>query len=179
MLPKVNPTISLVWVLLNWHFDEEMSRCLMKVLFADADRFKKFSLRLEDILFDYSKNIITAKTQQLLLQLAEECKIKEAVESMFSGDLINETEGRSVLHTALRNFSGKPVYSEGKDVMPEVHKVQQQMKDFCAKVHSGELKGYTGKKIKYFVNIGIGGSDLGPLMVTEALKPNSVEVSQP
>jgi len=151
----------------------------MKVLFADADRFKKFSLHFEDILFDYSKNIITAKTQQLLLQLAEECKVKEAIEGMFSGDIINETEGRSVLHTALRNFSGKPVYSEGQDVMPEVHKVQQQMKDFCAKVHSGEWKGYTGKKIKYFVNIGIGGSDLGPLMATEALKPYWVEGVQP
>lgn len=179
MLPKVNPTITQAWLLLKRHFDEEMSRCQMKTLFADADRFKKFSLQFGDILFDYSKNIITAKTQQLLLQLAEECKTKEAIESMFNGDLINETEGRSVLHTALRNFSGKPVYSEGKDVMPDVQKVQQQMKDFCAKVHNGEWKGYTGKKIKYFVNIGIGGSDLGPLMVTEALKPYWVDGVQP
>ncbi len=175
MLPKVNPTITQAWLLLKRHFDEEMSRSQMKTLFADADRFKKFSLQFGDILFDYSKNIITPKTMQLLLQLAEECKIKEATECMFSGDMINETEGRSVLHTALRNFSGKPVYSEGKDLMPEVQKVQQQMKDFCARVHSGDWKGYTGKKIKYFVNIGIGGSDLGPLMVTEALKPYWME----
>ena len=98
---------------------------------------------------------------------------------MFSGEKINETEGRSVLHTALRNFSGEPVLSDGKDVMPEVKKVLDQMKNFCSRVHSGEWKGYTGKKIKYFVNIGIGGSDLGPVMVTEALKPYWVEGIQP
>ncbi|HWB28360.1 MAG TPA: glucose-6-phosphate isomerase [Chitinophagaceae bacterium] len=176
MLPKVNPTITQAWLLLRRHFEEEMNRCQMKALFAaDEDRFSKFSLRFKDILFDYSKNIISPKTMQLLLQLAEECRVKEAIECMFSGDVINETEGRSVLHTALRNFSGNPVYSEGNDVMPEVQKVQQQMKDFCKAVHTGEWKGYTGKKIKYFVNIGIGGSDLGPLMVTEALKPYWVE----
>lgn len=121
------------------------------------------------------KNIITPKTIQLLLQLAEECKVKDAIEAMFSGELINETEQRSVLHTALRNFSGNPVLSEGKDVMPDVHKVLQHMKDFCASIHSGDWKGYTEKKIKYIVNIGIGGSDLGPVMVTEALKPYWVE----
>ena len=176
MLPKVNPTNTQAWLLLRRHHEDEMQRVKMKELFAqDADRFKKFSLSFEQLLFDYSKNIITGKTLHLLLQLAEECKLKEAIEHMFSGDLINETEGRSVLHTALRNFSGKPVISEGQDVMPAVHKVQAQMKAFCEAVHSGQWKGYSGKKIKYIVNIGIGGSDLGPVMVTEALKPYWVE----
>ena len=110
----------------------------MKTLFEnDADRFNKFSIRFNDILFDYSKNIITQKTMQLLLLLAEECNVKAAIEAMFSGDIINETEHRSVLHTALRNFSDKPVYSEGVDVMPEVSKVQAQMKQFCEGIHSG------------------------------------------
>ena len=141
----------------------------------DTDRFSKFSTRIDDILFDYSKNIITEKTIQLLLQLAEECKVKEAIEAMFNGDKINETENRSVLHIALRNFSKEPCIADGKDVMPDVKNVLQQMKSFCDKIHSGEWKGYTGKKIKYIVNIGIGGSDLGPLMVTEALKPYWME----
>ena len=152
----------------------------MKRLFAeDENRFKKFSISFGDIFFDYSKNIIMPKTLQLLLQLADDCKVKEAIEEMFSGEKINETENRSVLHTALRNFSGEPVLSDGKDVMPDVQRVQQQMKAFCEKIHSGEWKGYTGKKIKYIVNIGIGGSDLGPVMVTEALKPYWVEGIQP
>ena len=131
----------------------------------------KFSIRFNDILFDYSKNIINNKTVQLLLQLAEECKVKEAIESMFKGDRINETENRSVLHVALRNFSDREFIVDGENVMPAIKKVQQHMKDFCARIHNGEWKGYTGKQIKYIVNIGIGGSDLGPVMVTEALKP--------
>ncbi|SIT26808.1 glucose-6-phosphate isomerase [Filimonas lacunae] len=176
MLPKVNPTNTQAWLLLRRHYEDEMQRMHLRDLFTqDADRFQKFSLTLGDILFDYSKNLITPKTQHLLLQLAEDCSLKEAIASMFAGDLINETEGRSVLHTALRNFSGNPVVSEGKDVMPDVQRVQQQMKDFCANVHGGKWKGYTGKKIKYIVNIGIGGSDLGPVMVTEALKPYQVK----
>src|ERR1043166_10006583 len=136
----------------------------------DADRFSKFSTSLDDIVFDYSKNRVNEKTKGLLLKLAEECKLKEAIEAMFNGDKINETEGRSVLHVALRNFSKEPVYSEGKDVMPEVKRVLKQMRTFCDKVHKGDWRGYSGKKIRYIVNIGIGGSDLGPLMVTEALK---------
>jgi len=104
--------------------------------------------------------------------------LKDAITAMFEGELINETEKRSVLHVALRNFSGKPVYSTGKNIMEDVHRVQQQMKSFCAKVHNGEWKGYTGKKIRYIVNIGIGGSDLGPFMVTEALKPYWKEGTQ-
>jgi len=172
MLPKINPSSTQAWLLLKKHQKEEMQRVHMKTLFEnDADRFNKFSIRFNDTLFDYSKNIITQKTMQLLLLLAEECNVKAAIEAMFSGDIINETEHRSVLHTALRNFSDKPVYSEGVDVMPEVRKVQAQMKQFCEGIHSGAWKGYTGKPIKYIVNIGIGGSDLGPQMVTEALKP--------
>ncbi len=172
MLPKINPTSTQAWLLLKKHQKEEMQRVHMKTLFEnDPERFKKFSLCFSDILFDYSKNIIIPKTMQLLLLLAEECNVKAAIEAMFSGDIINETEQRSVLHTALRNFSDKPVYSEGTDVMPEVRKVLAQMKQFCELIHSGTWKGYTGKPIKYIVNIGIGGSDLGPLMVTEALKP--------
>lgn len=175
MLSATDPTATKAWQQLSAHA-EEMKKVQMKELFkADANRFQQFSLFLDDILFDYSKNIITEKTMQLLLQLAEECKVKEGIEKMFSGDEINHTEKRAVLHTALRNFSGKPVLVNGKDVMPDVKKVNAQMKDFCARIHSGEWKGYTGKKIKYIVNIGIGGSDLGPVMVTEALKPYWVE----
>ncbi|MFT3823104.1 MAG: glucose-6-phosphate isomerase [Chitinophagaceae bacterium] len=172
MLPKVKPHHTEAWQKLKDHY-KKASRHHMRDLFKkDPERFEKFSLPLgEEILVDYSKNRITGKTLDLLLQLAEECEVKEAIEAMFTGSIINETEGRSVLHTALRNFSDQPVYSNGNNVMPDVEKVLQQMKDFCSRVHSGEWKGYTGKKIRYIVNIGIGGSDLGPFMVTEALKP--------
>jgi len=172
MLPNINPSGTQAWFLLKKHHDEEMNRKNMKSLFAaDEDRFKKFSIQFQDILFDYSKNIINDKTLQLLLQLADDCKLGEAIHNMFSGIKINETENRSVLHTALRNFSDTPILVDGKDVMPLVRKVLDHMNSFCEQVHSGKWKGYTGKKIKYIVNIGIGGSDLGPVMVTEALKP--------
>jgi glucose-6-phosphate isomerase len=175
MLPKINPLITPAWKELQTHFSE-MRYVRMRDLFKmDPERFSKFSLCVKDIVFDYSKNIITDKTISLLLKLAEECRVKDAVEAMFNGDKINETENRAVLHTALRNFSGEPVYTEGKDVMPDVKKVLRQMKNFCNKVHEGRWRGYTGKKIRYIVNIGIGGSDLGPLMVTEALKPYWLE----
>lgn len=176
MLPRINPTNTQAWFLLTKHHEEEMNRRHMRDLFAaDPDRFRKFSLRLGDILFDYSKNIINQKTLQLLLQLAEDCQVKEAIHDMFAGIKINETEQRSVLHTALRNFSDEVILVEGKDIMPRIRKVQDHMKECCAQVHSGEWKGYTGKKIRYIVNIGIGGSDLGPLMVTEALRPYWIE----
>ena len=172
MLPRINPTNTQAWMLLRKHHQDEMSRKHMRDLFAqDPDRFKKFSICLEETVFDYSKNIINQKTLQLLLQLAEECKVKEAIHEMFAGIKINETEQRSVLHTALRSFSDTPILVDGKDIMPLIEKVKSQMHTFCKKIHSGEWKGYTGKKIKYIVNIGIGGSDLGPVMVTEALKP--------
>ncbi len=172
MLPKVNPTNTQAWFLLKKHHDEEMNRRHMRDLFAaDKERFEKFSISFQDILFDYSKNIINQKTLQLLLQLAEECHLKDAIHAMFAGLKINETEHRSVLHTALRNFSDTPILVDGKDVMPLVRKVLNHMKIFCQQIHDGTWKGYSGKKIKYIVNIGIGGSDLGPVMVTEALKP--------
>jgi glucose-6-phosphate isomerase len=172
MLPRINPTNTQAWFLLKKHHEEEMSRRHMRDLFAaDPERFQKFSLTFEDTLFDFSKNIVNQKTMQLLLQLAEDCKLHDAIHDMFAGLKINETERRSVLHTALRNFSDTPILVDGKDIMPHVRKVLNHMKDFCEEVHSGKWKGYTGKKIRYIVNIGIGGSDLGPVMVTEALRP--------
>lgn len=171
MFPSIKPDNTQAWKELKTHY-EEARRWHIKNLFSeDADRFRKFSIRQGDILVDFSKNIITEKSIDLLINLANECRVKDAIEAMFSGEKINKTEDRPVLHTALRNFSGRPVLADGKDVMPVVHDVHQQMKEFCNRVHSGEHLGCTGKKIKYVVNIGIGGSDLGPYMVTEALTP--------
>ena len=179
MLPKINPAETESWKQLQQHF-EEMKNVRVKELFMeDQERFQKYSFAVPEIVCDFSKNIINDTTMQMLLQLANECRLRDAIDAMFSGEKINETEDRAVLHTALRNFSGEPVLSDGKDVMPEIKKVLEQMKNFCARIHSGEWKGYSGKKIKYFVNIGIGGSDLGPVMVTEALKPYWVEGIQP
>ena len=143
----------------------------MRELFAeDAERFDTFSLRFNDILVDYSKNIITSETLALLQNLARECGVSEAIEAMFSGDKINATEGRSVLHTALRNQSDRAVLVDGEDVMPGVKAALAKMKGFADRVTGKTWLGYTGKPVKYIVNIGIGGSDLGPVMVTEALK---------
>ncbi|MBD0297944.1 MAG: glucose-6-phosphate isomerase, partial [Flavisolibacter sp.] len=175
MFPRINPTTTAAWKALSQHA-EEIKEVHLRELFAhDPERFKKWALCLNDIVVDVSKNRMRDETMQYLLQLAEQCRLKEAIEAMYNGEFINETENRSVLHIALRNFSDKPIYTAGKNVMEDVRQVQQQMKDFCEKVHSGEWKGYTGKKIKYIVNIGIGGSDLGPYMVTEALKPYWLE----
>ncbi|MBZ5856277.1 glucose-6-phosphate isomerase [Flavihumibacter profundi] len=172
MLPTVNPSQTSAWKSLQQHYDQEMKQAHMRELFEkDPERFSRFSRCFGDILFDFSKNIITGKTWSLLLQLAAETKVNEAIQAMFNGEPINQTEGRAVLHTALRNQSGKPVITAGKDIMPDVLAVLAQMKSFAAKIHSGEWTGYSGKPICYIVNIGIGGSDLGPLMVTEALKP--------
>lgn len=172
MLPKINPASTQAWFLLKKHYEEEMNRAHMKNMFAsDPERFDKFSIEWNDILFDYSKNILAPKTLQLLLQLAEECKLKESIHAQFAGVKINETENRSVLHTALRNFTDTPILVEGKDVMPLVRRVQQQMENCCQAIHTGKWRGYSGKKIRFIVNIGIGGSDLGPVMVTEALRP--------
>jgi len=170
MLKKINPEKTNAWNELQKHY-ETMQLASMKEMFAeDSDRFNKFSLQFEDMLLDYSKNIINNETMEMLFQLAQECELGDAIGKMFTGDKINETENRAVLHTALRNFSGNPVYVDGEDVMPEVKLVLLQMKEFSEKILSGEWKGYTGKPITDIVNIGIGGSDLGPVMVTEALK---------
>ena len=176
MLPRINPTNTQAWFVLQKHYEEEMNRRHMRDLFAaDPDRFKKFSITLGDILFDYSKNIINEKTLKLLLQLAEDCNVKQAIAEQFAGVAINETENRAVLHTALRSFDPTPILVDGTDIKPGIQKVRAQMEAFCAAIHNGTHTGYTGKKIKYIVNIGIGGSDLGPVMVTEALKPYWVE----
>ena len=142
----------------------------MKDLFkADSERFKKFSIHFEDILFDYSKNRITEETMQHLFALAKQCQVEQWRERMFSGEKINTTECRSVLHTALRNRSTKPVCVDGKDIMPEVHRVLEKMEKFAREVRRGDWLGYTNKRITDIVNIGIGGSDLGPKMVCRAL----------
>jgi len=175
MLPRINPTTTLAWQLLQDHA-VEMKKVHMRDLFRDDPaRFGKYSLCLPDLVFDYSRNIITGQTMRLLLQLAEECRVADAAKALFSGVAINETEKRPVLHTALRNFSGQPVLVEGRDVMPGVKSVLRKMKKFCDAIHSGERRGYTGKRIRYIVNIGIGGSDLGPQMVTEALAPYRIK----
>ncbi|MGZ5253981.1 MAG: glucose-6-phosphate isomerase [Flavitalea sp.] len=175
MLPAVQPRKTQSWKALETHA-EQMSQQKIKDLFAnDSNRFSKFSMCEKDLVLDYSKNLVTEETMQLLRNLANECGLPAAIESMFNGEKINRTENRAVLHTALRNFSGKPAINDGEDVMPAVKKVLQKMENFCGRIHSGDWKGYTGKKIKYIVNIGIGGSDLGPSMVTEALKPYWIE----
>ena len=148
MFPKINPTETKAWQQLKQHYEEMKTASMKKMFQEDKDRFSKFSASIENLVFDYSKNRINEKTIRLLLQLAEECKVKDAMEAMFNGDKINETENRSVLHVALRNFSKEPVYSEGKDVMPQVKKVLRQMKKFCDEIHSGKRRGYSEKKIQ-------------------------------
>ncbi|MBL1410491.1 glucose-6-phosphate isomerase [Sphingobacterium faecale] len=170
MLPKINFTETQAYKYLADHFVSINDHTLKDLFASDPARFEKFSLRLEDILLDYSKNRIDERTMALLVQLAKECKLEDAIKAMFSGEKINVTEGREVLHTALRNQSENPVLVEGEDVMPKVRSVLAHMKDFTDRILSGEWRGYTGLKITDVVNIGIGGSDLGPVMVTEALK---------
>ena len=171
MLPTIDPSSTTAWKKLLVHY-EEMKEVQMTDLFKkDAERFNHFSICENELVFDYSKNIITGETIQLLLDLCTQCGLPKAIESMFSGEKINVTENRAVLHVALRNCFDHPMLHDGKDVMPEVGAVLSQMKSFCDELHNGNWKGYTGKPIKQIVNIGIGGSDLGPYMVTEALKP--------
>jgi glucose-6-phosphate isomerase len=173
MLKKLSFTEAPAYKKLTVHFDA-ISKLHMKNMFQeDAGRFSKFSLKFEDILFDYSKNNINEETIRLLVELATDLDLKDAITQMFSGAIINETEGRAVLHTALRNQSNTPVLVEGKDIMPDIKKVLSQMKTFSDQVVSGSWKGYTHEAITDIVNIGIGGSDLGPVMVTEALKAYS------
>jgi len=169
MLPKINPTQTNSWKALNEHFAQ--SDFDLRTLFQDdSERFNRFSIKRPDYLFDFSKNLIDDRTFELLLSLAEECGLKSSIEKMFSGDKINETEGRAVLHTALRDFSDKEILVDGENIKPGIKKVLDQMKTFSGKVISGEHKGFSGKEITDVVNIGIGGSDLGPVMVCSALK---------
>jgi glucose-6-phosphate isomerase len=171
MLSKIDPSATGAWEKLKNHYRD--SRALhMKDLFArDPARFDRFSILFEDILVDYSKNRITEETLRLLLELADACRVREAAERMFTGDRINETENRAVLHTALRNRSNTPVLVDGLDVMPDVNGVLGKMRKFSEKVRSGEWRGYAGDAVSDIVNIGIGGSDLGPVMATECLRP--------
>lgn len=171
MLPAINPANTAAWKKLQEHHKEIKQVSLQGLFENDPKRFDKFSCCTKDLVLDYSKNRITQKTIELLIDLAKECQLEKCRSLFFSGAAINATEHRAVLHTALRNFSSQPIYVEGKNVMPEVKKVLRQMKSFCESIHNGKHRGYSGKRIKYIVNIGIGGSDLGPLMVTEALKP--------
>lgn len=171
MLNKINPTKTSTWKALKDHYAVMKNVHMADLFSSDPDRFSTFSIKFEDILLDYSKNIINDKTVNLLLALAREVKLPDAIDSFFSGEKINETENRAVLHTALRNRSNTPVNVNGTDVMPEINAVLNHIKLFSEKIISGEWKGYTGKPITDIVNIGIGGSDLGPVMVTEALTP--------
>jgi glucose-6-phosphate isomerase len=172
MFPAINPTKTTAWSALQTHYQSMKDRHLRDLFTADPDRFQRFSRRLGDgFLVDFSKNRLTQKTMDLLLELARECQLETARDAMFSGETINGTEGRSVLHIALRNRGNRPILVEGEDVMPAVNKVLEQMEAFSQRIIGGEWKGYTGKRITDVVNIGIGGSDLGPVMVTEALRP--------
>lgn len=171
-MKNINPTQTKAWKALEAHFAANKDRQLSELFAADPARFDKFSATYKDnILVDYSKNLITDETLDLLIDLAHEVDLRSAIDAMFNGEKINHTEGRAVLHTALRNRSNRPVMVDGKDVMPEVNAVLAKIKTFCNNVISGEWKGYTGKAIQHVVNIGIGGSDLGPVMITEALRP--------
>ena len=171
MLPAIDPTATAAWKKLGAHH-AAIRNLHMRTLFAeDPGRFERFSLRLGDILVDYSKNRITAETMGLLTELARTCGLEAAIERMFRGEAINATEGRPVLHTALRNRANTPVVVGGEDVMPAVNAVLARMKAFSEQVADGSWKGFTGRPITDIVNIGIGGSDLGPVMVTECLKP--------
>ncbi|HDM8051220.1 TPA: glucose-6-phosphate isomerase [Vibrio fluvialis] len=172
MLKNINPTQTQAWKALTAHFESAQDMDLKTLFAEDSQRFAKYSTRFgNDILVDYSKNLVNEETMKHLFALAEETDVKSAIQAMFSGEAINQTEGRSVLHTALRNRSNTPVVVKGEDVMSAVNAVLDKMKSFSERIIGGEWKGFTGKAITDVVNIGIGGSDLGPYMVTEALTP--------
>jgi glucose-6-phosphate isomerase len=171
MLKKINPTKTRAWEKLTTHYQEILDQHMVDMFKEDPKRADKFSLLFNDILIDYSKNRINDKTIKLLIELANEVDLKDAIQSMFTGEKINLTERRAVLHVALRNRLNAPIYVDNKDVMPSINKVLDKMKVFSEQVISGSWKGFTGKRITDIVNIGIGGSALGPLMVTKALRP--------
>ena len=166
-------TTSKAWIALQEHYRQIQHYSMRDAFTQDSGRFNKFSLYQNDILFDYSKNRINEQTLPLLIDLAKSSQLDAKIQAMFSGAKINTSEHRAVLHTALRNRSNRPIYVDGQDVMPEVNKVLAKMRTFCHRVRSGEWRGYTGKPITDIVNIGIGGSSLGPKMVSAALTPYS------
>ncbi len=171
-MKNINPINTQAWKALEAHQSQLAHTTIADLFKQEQNRFNDYSLTFENqILVDFSKNKINQETLKLLRQLAKESALDESINAMFTGEKINRTENRAVLHTALRNRSNTPVYVDGKDVMPEVNAVLAKMRSFCDRVISGEWKGYTGKSITDVVNIGIGGSDLGPYMVTEALRP--------
>jgi len=174
MLSNINPTETKSWKNLKEHFQSIGNTHLKSLLANDPERFNKYHIHIPDILVDYSKNRINSTTIELLINLAEECKLEDGINGMFEGEKINVTENRAVLHIALRNRSNSPIYENGENVMEDVNKVLDQMRKFSNEIIDGERKGHTGKPINHIVNIGIGGSDLGPLMVTEALKPYKI-----
>ena len=169
-LKSIDPTKTRAWKSLGEHYNNQHKQHLKDLFAQDPDRANRFTLEWQDFLVDFSKNRISDKTLEHLLALAEEMDLKDAIEKYFAGDLINQTEGRAVLHTALRTPAGKSVVVNGKDVVPEVQEVKAHIREFANAVISGEKKGYSGKPFKAIVNIGIGGSDLGPAMVAEALR---------
>lgn len=164
-------TTSAPWQALQAHFEQIRSMHMRQLFSEDPERFDRFSLQFDDLLLDYSKNRITGKTIDLLMQLARECDVPGWIRRMFNGDTINHTEHRAVLHVALRNRANRPIKVQGQDVMPEVNAMLQKMRDFSDQVRTGRWRGYSGEKITDIVNIGVGGSDLGPVMATEALRP--------
>ncbi|RLD25170.1 MAG: glucose-6-phosphate isomerase [Bacteroidetes bacterium] len=172
---KESMTNTPAWKNLQSHYNEVKNDSIINLFKNNDDRFNEFSISWQDFLFDFSKNKISKKTIELLLELTVDAGLKDSIAAMFAGEEINNTEKRAVLHTALRNRSNKPILVGGEDVMPAVNKELDKMKAFCEQIHSGGWRGFTGSPIKQIVNIGIGGSDLGPVMVTEALKAYKVE----
>ena len=171
MFPSIPFDQTEAFSLLREHFKQIEPIHLREFFDQEDDRAQHFSIHWKEFLFDYSKNRINRQTLELLIQLANECKLKEAISAMFSGEAINQTENRQVLHTALRNKSADSVLVDGRDVMPDIRSALNKMREFTESVHSGTRTGYTGRKLQHIVNIGIGGSDLGPVMVSEALHP--------
>ncbi len=172
MLKSIDPTTTSSWKSLQVSYEKHKNKTIAQILKDEPKRVEKLSVMFEDeFLVDFSKNRVTQETLETLYQLANECDLQGAIEAMYSGEKINRTENRAVLHVALRNLSNTPIYVDGKNVMDDVNAVLAKMQSFSQKVISGEWKGYTGKAITDVVNIGIGGSDLGPVMITEALRP--------
>src|SRR4030067_1563792 len=167
LLKKMTPTKTASCQNLKNHCRKIKNIHMQELFKTNPQRFRKFSIRFNDIIVDYSKNRITDETLQIFRELAEEVDLRDAIEKMFTGDKINETENRAALHTALRNRGNTPIYVDRKDVMPEVNEVLKKMEKFSHQIITGEWRGFSGKKISAIENIGIGGSDLGPVMVAE------------